>query len=85
MSSERSEIPRLRVTVIVSEFSIFFEVVWYLFHVSMHSHSFGALFSLHEQVVHGDLALDVVGVASGVDTKGGDHRQVDGFLGALLT
>ena len=51
----------------------------------MHSHSFGALFSLHEQVVHGDLALDVVGVASGVDTKGGDHRQVDGFLGALLT
>ena len=43
------------------------------------SHSFGALFSLHEQVVHGNLALDVVGIASGLDAIGGDHRQVDGL------
>ena len=30
--------------------------------------------SLHEQVVHGDLALDIVGIASGLDVVGGNHR-----------
>lgn len=43
------------------------------------------LFSFHKQVVHGDMALDVVGIASGLDAIGGDHRQVDGLLGARLT
>ena len=45
----------------------------------------GSWCSFHEQVVHGDLALDVVGIASGLDAIGGDHRQVDGLLGARLT
>lgn len=34
---------------------------------------------LYEQIVHGDLALDVVGIVSRFDAIGGDYRQVDGL------
>ena len=49
------------------------------------THSIGSWFSFHEQVVHGDLALDIVGISSGLDTIGGNHRQVDGLLCTRLT
>ena len=43
------------------------------------THSLNRRISLYSQVVHGNLALDVVGIASGLDAIGGDHRQVYGL------
>lgn len=34
---------------------------------------------LYEQIVHGDLTMDVISIASGLDAIGGDHRQVYGL------
>ncbi len=44
------------------------------------SHSFGALFSLHEQVVHGDAFLDHTAVLAVGDSIGRDHGQMNGLL-----
>ena len=46
------------------------------------THSLNRRISLYSQVVHGNLALDVVGIASGLDAIGGDHRQVYGLRDA---
>lgn len=44
------------------------------------SHSFGALFSLHEQVVHGDAFLYHTAVLAVGDSIGRDHGQMNGLL-----
>ena len=37
---------------------------------------------LIKQVIHGDLAVDVISIAFWLEAVGGNHREVDGFLGS---